>query len=393
MIPNRYTVRDSRPLRIALRLWLVCAFAASAIFALADLLHRHASQRSLEWAQALSPWDARHPLVLADLDPAGPLRHLRRAYALRPGYTPVALRLALEAESQGDPAATERQLQQALQRDPTFLPHWTLANFYFRHSDWERFWRHTRQAVSIYEGDLTGVFHLCLRVEPQPLQLLARLQPARPSARLDLFRVLLNRGDRAGAAQIADLIARDRLPDAKDLLLEACHQSVLSKEPASISLWNALTESRLFDGDPLAPEAGKSLNNGRFTRAPSGACFDWKLHRASGFRARAPGSGGFQAELSGGQPAALTLLEQWLPLDPQAAYRLVWTSQERFQANAAGFEWFLDGQPLAPLRDGRAEFSAAGRQFVQLTLATRRRPGSTRPSGELRIGEVLLKRL
>jgi tetratricopeptide (TPR) repeat protein len=393
MIPNRYTVRDNRLLRIAFRLWLACAFLVSFLFALADLLHHQASQRSLEWAQWLAPWDARHPLVLADLDPAGPLRHLGRAHALRPGYTPVALRLALEAEAKGDPAAAEHQLQEALRRDPTFLPHWTLTNFYFRRSDWEPFWRHARQAVSIYEGDLTGVFRLCLRIEPDPFQLLARLQPARPSAKLDLFRVLLACGDRSGAAKLANLIARDRLPDAKELLLEACHQAVLAREPASLSFWNALTGSHLSDGEPLAPEAGKSLNNGRFARSPSGACFDWKLHRADGLRARAGGSGGFRADLSGGQPEALTILEQWLPLDPQARYRLIWISRERFQTDAAGFEWRLDGQPLAPLRDGRAEFSASGRQFAQLTLATRRHPGTTRPSGELQIQEVFLKRL
>ena len=42
------------------------------------------------------------------------------------------LRLGIEAEVGGDPVLAERHLLRAEQADHTFLPAWTLANYYYR---------------------------------------------------------------------------------------------------------------------------------------------------------------------------------------------------------------------------------------------------------------------
>src|SRR5437588_11126775 len=70
---------------------------------------------------------------------------LERALELDPRYTACWIARGLAAEATGDRRTAESSLLRAAKTDATYLPRWTLANFYLRAGDLEKFWIWTRQ--------------------------------------------------------------------------------------------------------------------------------------------------------------------------------------------------------------------------------------------------------
>src|SRR5262249_8208626 len=65
---------------------------------------------------------------------------LARALALNPRYTAAWIARGLAEETAGDRRGAEASLLRASQVDRTYLPRWTLANFYLRSGDLAQFW-------------------------------------------------------------------------------------------------------------------------------------------------------------------------------------------------------------------------------------------------------------
>src|ERR1022692_2043017 len=79
--------------------------------------------RSLSLALGTAPDSAEYYLLSGDLD---------RAVSLNPRYTAAWIARGLEAEAAGDRKKAEASLKRAADIDRTYLPRWTLANFYLR---------------------------------------------------------------------------------------------------------------------------------------------------------------------------------------------------------------------------------------------------------------------
>jgi len=394
MNPNRLNHWARKPLRIVLRLWFLAALVCAFALAVSDALLSTGRPELLRYASFLAPLDSRIHWILAGVDPTRAPTHLERIRELSPVDARIRIQDALIAEQRGDLAAAERELLEAARLDRTFLPRWTLINFYFRRQRWPEFWEFSRSAASLYRGDLSGVFRLCLRIEPDPLTILRKLEATEAGARLDLLRVLTAAENYSAAGRIAPMVANDGLPDSRDLLLETCHQAgVANQAEAAVELWNALVQHKRFAGVPLRPKEGVSLNNGTFERAPTGACFDWKPARMEFIRIQSLRPQGLAIELSGRQSDTEALLEHWLPLVPNSRYRLSWTATEALKANSSPLEWWVDGEALAILSTKEAVFDSGSRTIVRLYLTTRRKPGKIKPEGIVEIRNVTLRML
>ncbi len=92
------------------------------------------------------------------------LAALRRAVALNPSDGRAWIEMGLRLEATGDLGAAEQALLRAAQEDLTYLPRWTLMNYYYRRNDVDRFWFWAKAAVPMIYGDPLPLFHLCGRV-------------------------------------------------------------------------------------------------------------------------------------------------------------------------------------------------------------------------------------
>src|ERR1022692_1483252 len=160
----------------------------------ADYRFRQKTIAGTESAIALAPdnaeYSARLALLMSGDDPQKATDALRRAVSLNPWDARSWIDLGLRAEQEGDNATTKRCLLRAADVDREFLPRWTLANFYFRQDDRERFWFWAREAVATVSGDGQPIFQLCGRVEENG-ELIDRLEIRNPEVRAGYLSYLL----------------------------------------------------------------------------------------------------------------------------------------------------------------------------------------------------------
>jgi hypothetical protein len=360
-------------------------------------LERSGTLAHLVWAQRLSPLDHHPPLLLTELEPNRAGSHWERIRELHPFYAPAWIRLGLDHEMAGRRDDAERGLRHAATINQTFLPQWTLANFYFRQGREDLFWTHTRRAVSVYQGDLTGVFQLGLRVDDDPVRVWERLSPPYAPARMDLMRVLLANKRYGAAARVADLVASAHLRETREVLLNACDQSIGQGEvPAAIAFWNAAARNGWIARPTLDAANGSQLADGAFQHQPMGACFDWRLppHDGVSFHAGAPA--GLRIVMSGRQPSDTILANVRIPVEPRHRYRLSWRYTAELGPSSAPPLWRINGavaaewDPRAHNREDFIEFDSGSRRLIDLSLASSPGRGTTRPEGRLRLDWITI---
>lgn len=371
---------------------LVLASALSLCQLASALLESHGTQPALSWAAHLSPLDHHPRLLLADLEPHHAPRHWNDIRSLHPAYAPAWIRLGLDLERQGDLARAQQALAHAALLDRTFLPQWTLANFHFRRGDEAQFWRYARNAASPYQGDLTGVFSLCLRIEPDPLAMLDRLQPAFPAARLDLLGLLLRQQRFTDAARLAPHAASTPVRGTGEMLLAGCQAaSDAGHTGSAVALWNAAAAHRWIARAPLDPAQGALIADPAFHHQPTKACFDWQLPAQNGVLAHAGLPAGLRIEMSGMQPAGAVVARLRLPVQPGTRYRLVWRYGFELTPNSAQPIWRIAGQQTEPWplaaqgREEGFEFASGASSLLDLELLLPPAKGRTRPEGKLRL--------
>ena len=198
---------------------LGCAFCLTLRLALAEAEFR------LDGRSALQPlvWLSAANLVRSDSS----RNELSAAVRMNPRLSSAWIQLGLEAESTGNVAEAEADLLQAARVDHLYLPAWTLANFYFRRGDPERFWPWARRAASLTFDDYRPLLRLAGVFESSPQEVAGRLGSDAPLLRAYLD--LLIAAQRLDAAQpIARLLAarhdpsdRARLADFADRVSRA----------------------------------------------------------------------------------------------------------------------------------------------------------------------------
>jgi hypothetical protein len=316
---------------------------------------------------------------------------LEAALALNPRYTAAWIAHGLAAETAGDGKTAEASLLRAVAMDHTYLPCWTLANFYLRSGDTPQFWTWARRAAGM-AYDPAALFQLCWRASGNAQEILDRAIPPLPAVRGAYLDFLLRTNRMDAARQLADAFCRTAEAPDVDRLLQYVDASLARKQagPAR-KVWNALAARRLI---PYGEAA--ALTNGDLSVAPLERGFDWRPGRIEGAPISFdPGLRRMSVALSGRQPELCDLVEQYVPLQPAAAYRFRFRYSTRELAAATGLIWsFVDARsgaefataavPASPdgLREQTLAFSVPPNcDLARILLRYRRPAGRMRAEG------------
>lgn len=368
---------------------------------LADRWFNSGSDGAAQRARWLSPQDATY--FNADL---GDRSALERARILNPRSGATCIRLGLHSELNGDTIRAEQLLLDAAKVDRTYEPRWTLANFYFRRAQWDRFWFWAREALQIAYNDQSPLYLLCWRATQDPALILQRAIPDRASILADYLNFLILQGKLDAAEPVGNRFIAHASQESLPLLFAYCNRLLETRRPqTALKVWNALCTRRIIPKNPLVPEEGKSLTNGDFSSIPVSAGFDWRLNRAIGVsvvRGATPRE--LRVTLSGSQQESCLAVEQIVPLVPSRSYRLRYSYRSEGVNLDSGLRWRVSNfngdntwasSPTAladdQWTDGTLTFlTPADGNLGRITLRCDRIAGTTRVEGSLWLREVRL---
>jgi tetratricopeptide (TPR) repeat protein len=337
------------------------------------------------------------------IDPASAKSQLQRAVKLDRYDASSWIQLGLLYEAEGDLPQAEEALLRAAGADSTFLPSWSLANFYFRHENPARFWYWARRAAQMAPDDATPLFRLAWYVSPSAREIAGRLQMQRPVIEVQFVNFLMAQGDPEAVTEAAShlLVAGKEA----ETVLEVCDWLIDHQHPdLALPLWNELAERHQIPYAPLAAGSADAVTNGRFGKSPVSRGFDWHLKTVEGvssFLNVDPSALGF--DFSGDEPNSFLIMNQAAPVQPQKHYVLVIDYATSGIPPGSGIEWLVtdvaSGAVLARTGSLSAEqggetsacFAATdGTKFVNLSLLYQRQPGTVRVEGKLTLKGVRL---
>ncbi len=369
-----------------------CVFFAGAAlvaiqFAVAETFARQDTAESTTKALAIQ---GRVPsseleLRLSELDPAHAQQRLEAAIRSNPRSSAAWISLGL-LEEPDHPLTAEQSLLHAASVDRGYLPSWTLANFYFRTRNRDRFWEWANRAATLSYDDLRPLLQLADQFEPSPTPLFAHFKDTR-RLRLAYLDFLIGE-NRLDAAQEVARTLRGAPENDPYLIDLADRQLRVGNTAAALELWNAASGL-----PPIGPSTGKILTNGDLARSPSNLGFDWRFGQGEGI---AENWRPFQLvfQLSGAQPEACVLLKQTIPLDDRH-FRLLFDYVTTAPAPTS-IHWSLDeqeGPPIEPSPQWRqGAFELPPRSGLhELRLFYRRQPGTIRTPGQIEIRKLQLE--
>ena len=384
---------------------LAVGIAWNAVYGIADLLARRNQPESTRLAMRLIPGNGAYPAQLADqiyaIDPAAAKSLLEQAVKLNPYDAASWIQLGLLCEAANDLPQAEEALQRAADVDSTFLPSWSLANFYFRRENAGQFWRWAQKAAQMDPDDATPLFRLAWYVNPNAREIENRLHMTRPFIEGQFVNFLISQGDPAQVAAAATHLLARGSQEGTDTLLQACDWLLQRKRPdLALALWNGLAPRMSYP--PL--NADSPVTNGSFGRSPISHGFDWHLTTVEGmssFLNVEPNALGF--EFTGEEPDSFTLMNQAVPVQAGKDYSLAIDYQTSGIAPGSGIEWLVTDEQTGAVLGRTGSLSAEqggeayacfappdGAAFVNLSLDYRRQPGTVRVEGKLALKGVRL---
>ena len=297
---------------------------------------------------------------LAELDTSNRCEYLLRAIELEPLDAGSMIEVGLIDEAKGLNRSAEQWLLRAASADRTYLPAWTLANYYFRRSDATRFWTWARKAAAVSPGDLQPLFRLCFLEKDDACEVEKRVVSGRPLVERRFLSYLLGQRRIADAAALMKRRASsllERQPDVGATFVEKALEA--GHAQAARDVWDAMSSLGLTPYPPSGTHPTSHITNGSFAHDLTGKGFDWRRYPASGvgvYRvpAATTGDGGVvRMELSAGEPYH-KVIEQHLALPPDRRLRLKW----RYRASGLG----LLAEVVVVFRcDGRGNSTVAER--------------------------------
>jgi hypothetical protein len=382
-------------------LLLAATFLAAAWWSLrlarADWEFRRGTEEGARRAAALAPGDARYQAGRSDWGSAERRRDLEKAVALNPYYAEAWIELGLMAEARRDFAGAERYLLEAARVDRGFGPRWTLANFYFRRQDPEKFWEWARRALEMRPSDPAPLYRLCWLLEPDGEKILSRAIPPSGEQLAHYVRFLMRERRLEEAARAGQKLLDSGGRPPRALLVDLCEQLVTGGQvEAAVRLWNRLIDQKLLALERLDPGRGPWLANPGLA-APLGRAFDWRLFPVDGVLADPDAGGGLRIRLSGRQGESCELLAVYAPVRPSACYRLEYRYATDGLPPESGLRWRI-ADPFqhkevaaAPAylwrqAEGADSFpwcAPPGTRLVKLALRYDRAPGTTPAEGRL----------
>jgi len=377
------------------RLTGVAAIAALALagwwsirLARADAAFRQRTRAGIDRAAALLPRAEYLAAKAAQLDYDGgdPAPLLAQAAAASPRWSAPRIQLGLDAESRGNFASAEKWLLEAAGVDHQFEPAWTLANFYFRRGEAEKFWPWIRAALGVSYGDRRLAFDLCWQVTGDPGEILKRAIPDDHGVIASYLGYLLwVRPTPEAVMPVAARLAA--LPGAA------------RPEPADAELYSAACDfligaRRIRDAEKVWAASGqprpRGITHPDFEAPRTGHGFDWRWPEVAGV-SRIPEEGSLRIAFNGKEPETSELLRQTAPLPP-GTYLLRWESRTQGLAAATGLEWIAG--PANAAVSASTEWSqnqaklTVQSDWLDLVLQYRRPAGEARADGWLELRHV-----
>jgi tetratricopeptide (TPR) repeat protein len=378
-------------------------------FGVADFWARWNQPERTRLAMRWMPGNGAYPAQLADeiyaLEPGSAKSLLQRAVQLNRYDAASWIQLGLLSEAANDLPGAEEALLQAARVDATFLPSWSLANFYFRRENTARFWYWALKAAQMDPDDAAPLFRLAWYVSPNAQEIRSRLQIKRPLLAVQFVNFLMAQGDPKAVAEAASPLLTANSESNTQTLLGVCDWLIANKRPdLALPLWNGLAAGGQTSYNALVADSTDAVTNGRFDKSPISRGFDWHLKTVEGvssFLNVGPNALGF--EFSGDEPDGFLLMDQTAPVREGQKYLLVVDYSTTGIAPGSGLEWSVTDErsgaalartaSLSAERGGKAYacFAAPdGPAFVRLSLLYQRQPGTVRVEGKLALKEVRL---
>lgn len=359
-------------------------------FARADYLFQKDTEESVRAAIRLAPDGWKYYMRLAQFDHAHARELLATALRLNRYDAQADIELGLQYEAEGNFGQAEKLLLEAYEVDHTYLPRWSLANYYFRHDNMPMFWAWARSAAAMPADDIGPLFELCWRVSPDPEKITGAIFNEKPELIRQYVGFLLAKNQLHAVAIVAPHLVRSGEPETDSpLLFSVVNRLVADNDAAAANaLWHLLIEQRWVIADTTAP------NNAKFMREPLPVSFDWSLPEYPGLHSW-PGSSGLETEFTGSQPEDCTVAEQAVALTP-GNYTMAYAYRTSEIPPATGIRWqIIDAKSNMVLAESPDLSSDAlqhsalafsvppGTSLLRLRLAYRRALGTPRISGTL----------
>ena len=148
------TARLLNVLRIAVAVACGMAIWSSLTLARADYLFKKDTEASVRAAIRLVPDSWSYYMRLSEFDRAHAHDLLTTSLRLNPYNAQADIELGLQYEADGDFVRAEKQLLEAYDVDHTYMPRWSLANYYFRRDNMPEFWIWARSAAAMPANEL-----------------------------------------------------------------------------------------------------------------------------------------------------------------------------------------------------------------------------------------------
>jgi tetratricopeptide (TPR) repeat protein len=361
----------------------------------ADYLFRLDTEESVRAAIRIEPDASGYYMRLAQFDEAHAQQLLETSINLNLYNAQAYIELGLRFEATGEYARAEKLLLQAFAIDHTFMPRWSLANFYFRRDNMPAFWAWARRAAEMPSDSMGPLFELCWRVSPDPNDIAGRILNNNPDLIRQYTDFLLAKNEFQGAAEAARRLVQNGSPEMdKDEIFSVIDRLIEAKDgDLAKALWSALIGKQWVVADAGAP------NNPNFARDPLPLGFDWALPSYSGLHS-STGPSGLETEFSGEQPEDCTVANQAVVLAP-GKYELDYAYRTEGIPPQTGLRWQIiasgSDTPLAESPDLSSESQSYGKvvfsvppdlSLFHLRLQYRRALGTTRISGTLVIPSI-----
>jgi hypothetical protein len=361
----------------------------------ADYLFRLNTPESVRAAIRLEPDSWEYYMRLALLDDAHAKQLLETAISLNPYNAEADIELSLRLEGAGDYRTAEKLLLNAFAVDRTYLPRWSLANFYLRRNNLPAFWTWARGAAEMPSDNVRPLFELCWRVSTDPNEIERRIINNNPELIRQYLDFLLAKDQLPAAVEAAHRLSQvgDATTDDPEMYSVIDQLIAAGDGDAARKIWNALIDKHWVVADPGVP------NNSNFARDPLPVGFDWAVFSYSGLHSW-PGPSGLETEFSGAQPENCAIAEQAVVLPP-GNYELEYSYRTdeippqtglRWQIVAADSETVLaESNDLSSQTMNRGNFQFSippDASLVHLRLQYQRTLGTPRISGTLVIASV-----
>ncbi len=301
----------------------------------------------------------------------------KRPARLNPRDSSAWMTLGLEAEQAGDLNRAAESLLRAEKVDRQYLPAWTAANFFFRHSNESEFWRAATQAAAMCYDDLAPLIDLVDHRESRAVAALERLGDTQ----------------RLERAYLLFLIGQSRWSEAREVAVRlASRNDVQDGELLSNFTDRLIAVGRV--------DRTFKLTNGDFRTQPSGHGFDWRVTAPPGGAVRWEPSR-LRFWLANSTPDACALLDQWVVFAP-GRYRLRFEYRTEGLAERTGLRWAVSRDAtedtISPLlaragydRETDWSFDLKKGGVYQLRLVYVRVPGTIHIEGRLDLASVGLE--